>query len=128
MLGRNGCRRFSVDRRSRADIGRNVVVEGKTTKRRQAARTRAVPLPAHIDIANVGELKQLLTNALAAETPLVLDASAVEQVDAAGMQLLLAFCRNAQTHGRSTGWKTISPRLHDAARLLGMADALGLSA
>lgn len=104
------------------------MVEGKTSKRSRALRERAVALPAQLDIANAGELKQLLTDAFATQAPLQLDASAVERVDTAGMQLLLAFCSTAQAQGRPAEWKKTSPQLHDAARLLGMAAALGLGA
>lgn len=103
------------------------MTEGKSPKRSHA-RIRVVPLPALLVIAQVGELKSTLTDALGAVRPVTLDATAVDQVDSAGMQLLLAFQRAAQAHGCVTQWKNPPPCLQDAAALLGMADALGLKA
>lgn len=98
-------------------------MEGKPTQRRRARRPQILSLPAHLDIAHAGELKQALDAALAEKPPLLLDAGAVEQVDTAGLQLLLAFRRT-----RAIEWRNPSPALRDAAALAGMAGALALDA
>ncbi len=111
-----------------AFIGRNVVAEGKTPKRSRSARTHAVLLPAHLDIASVGELKQTLSASLLAAGEQVLDAAAVEHVDYAGMQLLFAFRQAAHQQDCKIRWLNLPDRLKDAATLLGMADAFDISA
>lgn len=96
-------------------------MEGKTTKRSRAPRPQILALPAQLDIAHAGELKQTLDAALAAKSPLILDAAAVEQVDTAGLQLLLAFQRARAVH-----WRDAAPALRDAAALAGLSAALAL--
>lgn len=96
-------------------------MEGKTTKRSRTPRQQILTLPAHLDSAHAGELKQTLDAVLAAKPPLILDAAAVEQVDAAGLQLLLAFQRT-----RPAVWRDPTPALCDAARLAGLSAVLGL--
>lgn len=98
-------------------------MEGKKTKRSRAQRPQILTLPAHLDIAHAGELKQTLDAALAAKPALILDAAAVEHVDTAGLQLLLAFRR-----ARSAEWRDPAPALRDAAALAGLGGALDLDA
>ncbi len=103
------------------------MAERKTTpKRARAPRARVLPLPASLDIAGADELKQVLSAALDSAKPIKLNATAVEHVDAAGMQLLLVFCNSARAQGLKTTWTGAPPRLKEAAALLGMAAALGL--
>lgn len=108
-------------------------MEGKNVpKRGRAARSASVPLPACLDIAHVGELTPLLSDALSRSASrcgartLAIDASAVELVDSAGMQLLLAFTRALRAQDREVEWKHPPERLRAAAALLGMGEALGL--
>jgi len=54
------------------------------------------------------------------------DAHALEHVDTAGMQLIYAFARDARKEGKSVAWRNASPRFVEAARVLGMLDALSL--
>jgi anti-anti-sigma factor len=109
-----------------AVIGRNVVAEGKTSKRSRSARPcTTVQLPAHLDIAAAGELKQTLSASLLTAGELVLDAAAVEHADCAGMQLLFAFRHAADQQGHKLRWANPSARLKAAAALLGMTDAFG---
>lgn len=98
-------------------------MEGKTTQRSRARRPQILTLPAHLDIAHAGELKQTLDAALAAKPPVILDATAVELVDTAGLQLLLAFRR-----ARAADWRNPSSALCDAAALAGLSGALALDA
>lgn len=104
------------------------MTEGKTSKRSRSARQRVLELPARLDIAAVGELKQRLDEALISAQPLALDAGGVEYVDAAGLQLLLAFQRADPAGGVSAAWRNPSPVLHEAAALLGLTEAMHLTA
>lgn len=100
------------------------MAEGKTPKRSRSARSRAVQLPAHLDITSVGELKQTLSASRpTAAGELVLDASAVEHVDFAGMQLLFAFRQSAHQQDCKIRWENPPDRLKNAAVLLGMNES-----
>ena len=59
-------------------------------------------------------------------TPVTLDVSQVMQVDAAGIQLLLAFARTLEARGRALVLEAPAPALCRGAALLGVAEMLGL--
>jgi ABC-type transporter Mla MlaB component len=58
-------------------------------------------------------------------TAVTLDASAVERVDTATMQLLCAFARDRSARNQSIVWRGQSQALNDAVRLLGVQELLG---
>jgi phospholipid transport system transporter-binding protein len=60
--------------------------------------------------------------------PMVVDGGAVERVDTAGLQLLVALARRQQQAGRRLSWKAASPILLKCGERLGLIDALGLAA
>lgn len=73
-------------------------------------------------IFEVAELREQLSSALAAaDEPLRVDLSGVEEIDTAGTQLLIALKRQALRDG-----KTLEYRLHSAAVLAAM-DLLNLA-
>ncbi|HSJ49424.1 MAG TPA: STAS domain-containing protein [Gammaproteobacteria bacterium] len=102
------------------------MTEGKTPKSSRA-RTRVLRLPATLGIARMAELHPQLDQALEKGGPLALDGSAVEQLDGAALQLLLAFQLAAVQAGRAPDWRKPSPQLREAAALLGLDGELGLS-
>lgn len=53
-----------------------------------------------------------------------IDASSLEQVDTAGMQLLYAFARDARRLGKTVRWHGLTPAVLEAAQVLGMAALL----
>ena len=57
-----------------------------------------------------------------------IDAGAVERIDTAGMQLLVAFKRDRAANGLGTDWCDVKATLHEAANILGLAGHLGLPA
>lgn len=82
-------------------------------------------LPAELTIYNAAELRvQLLAHAEAhaQQESCHIDAAAVDQVDAAGLQLLLALARTLAATGRTLHLAPASPVLEAAV------DALGLRA
>jgi anti-anti-sigma regulatory factor len=101
------------------------VTEGKISKGPRV-RARVLRLPAILGIAQVADWRQRLAEALDSERPLTLDAAAVEQVDGAALQLLLAFQQAARQSGREPSWRNPSSPLHEAAALLGLDHDLGL--
>jgi ABC-type transporter Mla MlaB component len=92
------------------------------------AATAAEPvivLSANCSVKDSTSLKNSLC-ALANESAVVtVDASAVERVDTATMQLLCAFARDRSARKQSIVWRGQSQALNDAVRLLGIAALMG---
>jgi anti-anti-sigma regulatory factor len=80
-----------------------------------------------LGIERAGDLKEQLASQLDSGRSVVIDGSGVERVHGAGLQLLTAFIRDRQTAGRKTRIDSPSPALVDAARVLALTTALGLS-
>ncbi len=59
--------------------------------------------------------------------PLVIDGGAVQRIDTAGLQLLVALARRQHAAGGRLEWKAASPELLQGSRQLGLVDALGLA-
>ena len=57
-----------------------------------------------------------------------LDATAVERIDTAALQLLAAFHRDAHARGKTIAWFGVSTPLREAAERLGLTQALALPA
>ena len=75
------------------------------------------------------EAAQLQSRLIAASgNPLVVDGSAVERIDTAGLQLLVALARRQQQAGRALQWQAASPALRSCTARLGLSAALGLAA
>ncbi len=86
-----------------------------------------VALEASLSIADARLLHKQLSSALTGKTTVTLDASRVERLDAAAMQVLACFCRTARERGLALSWRNISPGLQQAARLLGLESILGMA-
>lgn len=78
-----------------------------------------------LGIEACGTLKEALAANLQAPR-LALDASGVERVHTAGLQLLVAWWRAREASGLETGWTACSDTLRAAAATLGLGDAIGL--
>jgi anti-anti-sigma regulatory factor len=78
-------------------------------------------LPAELTIYTAGDLhRRWLTDLPALEAPLTVDASAVLEVDAPGLQLLLALRSHALLQGQTLQLERPSPALRAAAQALGV--------
>ncbi len=84
----------------------------------------AFALPEQIGIQEVGELHMVLRDMLDAGGGIHLDASGVENIDGAGIQLLAAFFKEAVTHQIAVDWVGVSPTLAEAADVLGLRELL----
>lgn len=84
-----------------------------------------VVLAANCSVKDAATLKTSLCAVSAESAAVTLDASAVERVDTATMQLLCAFARDRNSRNQSIVWRGKSQALHDAVRLLGVAALLG---
>ncbi|MBI3776018.1 MAG: STAS domain-containing protein [Gammaproteobacteria bacterium] len=94
-----------------------------------ASATHAVCLSETLDIGMLEPLYRQLEEALAAkQSTLVLKGEQVNRVDAAGLQLLAVFCREARTQGYSVRWQNPSGALRRAAQWTGLSDWLELEA
>lgn len=80
-----------------------------------------------LGIERAGDLKEQLAGQLDSGRSVVIDASAVERVHGAGLQVLAAFIRERHAAGRKTRIESPTPALVDAARVLALTTALGLS-
>ncbi len=87
-----------------------------------------VDLGEDLGIESSTELKNRLAPLLAAAGPLTLDASHVGRIHTAAMQVLCAFVQARRSAGLQTGFHGCTATFNDAARLLGISQALGLDA
>lgn len=83
----------------------------------------------YLDISSVGvlheELKKLFNSE---ELVIFLDGENIEKADAAGLQLMAAFFKDAKTQGISLQWHKPSDALVNASRLIGLNSLLDLAA
>lgn len=76
-------------------------------------------------VFNAVALKGMLLKQLDAHAGgLVLDLSAVQEIDTAGVQLLLMLKREAAARGRSVSFRAFSPPVRDMLGLLGLSAEL----
>jgi len=86
---------------------------------------REIQLPRSLDISAVRAVATELQDALAVGE-LTIDASALDKLDAAGLQLLCAAASAARAAGARLTWKAVPPVLTDGARTLALTASLGL--
>jgi len=92
----------------------------------ESTRTVAVSCGESLGISTVHDLCDSLQQSLASGLPIEIDASAVESADAAAMQLLCAFAREATTSGCSIRWYRPTEVLISTAKLLQVQNLLVL--
>ncbi len=98
-----------------------------SSKGKAAGAAAGIVLPADCRLGALGTLAPQLRDA-AGGGDATLDGAAVEKVDGAAMQLLVAFRRAAVAAGGSVSWAGASDVLHEAASLLGLGAELDLPA
>ncbi len=79
-----------------------------------------------LGIESAAQFYQELLSVVETNQPVVLSASAVESVDAAGLQLLTAFCRELSERNVSFRWQTPSEPLLLSAKSAGLSGSLQL--
>ncbi len=79
-------------------------------KRAPAAPSGLVKLPAECLISSLGDLRTQLIERVAIETPVSFDASSVERIDTAALQLLAAFTRDRTAAGLPVEWQSACRR------------------
>lgn len=90
-------------------------------------KTLVVTCEESIDISVVGELHLYLQKALEEKQAVVIEAGQVERADTAVLQTLYAFIKEAKSQGVTVKWRNVSNTVRDAAGLLGLSEALGLT-
>jgi len=93
---------------------------------RAARAARPVALPADCVIASAADLRGALLERVSDTGNVQLDASAVQRVDTASLQVLAAFVRGRRAEGLPLEWLGVSACLTDAANLLDLTNVLGL--
>jgi anti-anti-sigma regulatory factor len=111
----------------------NTVETNSQLAEQQAWIARSLSEPAgdvvtleYLDIAHVQDVYTLLAERLRADGGLVIDLSAVQSTDGAGLQLLAAVYQAAMKQGRTVELRGVSESLSGAVALLGLSSELGL--
>ena len=87
-----------------------------------SASVQHIELGKSLGIREAAELRERLLAAIEAGS-LVLDGSAVERADSAGLQLLVSLQRSLAARGETLTYRGVSPALADAAKILGLTAA-----
>ncbi len=95
-------------------------------RKAKAPRERRVALAPELVVANARAILASLSPPGGPVT-LVIDASPVRKVDAAGLQLLAACAAQWRAQGRAWRWERPAEALRAAARLAALEETLGLS-
>lgn len=91
-----------------------------------AAAAPTVALASNASVKDAVALKDSLCAVANADEPVVLDASSVERVDTATIQLLCVFVRERMARNQTVVWQNASAAMLEAARLLGVQTLLAL--
>ena len=83
-------------------------------------------LPADLGIEQAADLRRQLLEHGGGDGAVTLDASEVQRIHTAALQLFCMFCRDRRAVGRETHWRQPSEALRSAAALLGATTLLSL--
>jgi ABC-type transporter Mla MlaB component len=98
--------------------------------KRKVAKRRApkpVSLPAECVIASATALRDVLLERVGDAGTVQIDASSVQRIDTASLQVMAAFVRERRNDGLSFEWLGVPACLTEAATLLDLTKALGLA-
>jgi ABC-type transporter Mla MlaB component len=109
-------------------VSEPVAVEAEAAPVAATPVDSVIVLAANCSVKDAASLKTSLCAVANESAAVTLDASAVERVDTATMQLLCAFARDRNARKQSIVWRGQSQALHDAIRLLGVGSLLGVAA
>ncbi len=100
---------------------------GKASSKGRHGKEAAIALPADCRLGALDALAPQLREAVLGDAA-ALDGAAVEKVDGAAMQLLVAFRRAAAAGACAVTWSAASDVLREASSLLGLDGELDLPA
>jgi ABC-type transporter Mla MlaB component len=104
------------------------VAKAAAPKRKTVRPVRRPPvsLPAECVIASAAGLRTALLKRLGDSGNVQIDASAVQRIDTAALQVLAAFARDRREGSLPVEWLGVPGCLTEAATLLDLTDVLGL--
>jgi len=89
---------------------------------------KVIALPDVLDISRVSEFHSTLVNDIKDGEAVSFDVKNVERVDAAFLQLLTAFCMNAESRNIVVEWLTPSEAFQSGVKILGLSEFLEIPA
>jgi ABC-type transporter Mla MlaB component len=99
----------------------------RTAHPRQSRRSSApIKLPPELGIEQADNLRETLMKRLGDAKRVTLDASEIQRIHTAALQLFCMFCRDRRAAGHDTTWHQPSEVLRSAAALLGATTLLSL--
>ncbi|MEJ1961942.1 MAG: STAS domain-containing protein [Gammaproteobacteria bacterium] len=129
MKQRKGARKTGSSKRTAAASAssRKPVHASQKASRTSPKPSRALVLPGECGVASAAKLRDALLKRLNDGASVKLDASAVQRVDSAALQVLAAFARDRRTAGRAIEWIGVTETLAEAVGLLSLTEVLGFS-
>jgi len=94
--------------------------------RKERKSSLVIKLPSELGIEQASGLREVLLKELNNAKNVTLDASEIQRIHAAALQLFCMFCKDRRDSGRSVSWREPSPILRSAAALLGATTLLSL--
>ena len=91
-----------------------------------AESSLVIKLPAELGIEEASGLRQTLMKDAGDTRSVILDASEIQRIHAAALQLFCMFCKDRRKAGRDVSWREPSAVLRGAAALLGATTLLSL--
>lgn len=92
----------------------------------KAAKPGPVVLECSPSIRTITALRETLAQVYGEASPVVVDASKVESIDTAALQLLVAFAKSRRDQSRAVDWQTPSSAFCETATLLNLHEPLGI--
>ena len=87
-----------------------------------------IKLPESLTIHHIEDHFNTLSNLFnESEDEIIIEASAVETIDTAGLQALLALIKSTEDNNKSVTWQNTSETLSTSAEKIGLSQALLLS-
>ncbi len=116
------------DENRKEEVEEVMAEENKVENDTGEAAGETVVLDEDMSIVQVARFRQTLLSSIDSGKDIVIDAEKVEEIDAAGLQLLLAFVKAVKNAGRSVQWQSPSAEMLSAIDELAMAESLDLDA
>lgn len=80
-----------------------------------------------LGIANVGDMYTRVLSNLAEGQLIQFNVSKIERIDAAAMQMIYAFSKEAAKHGHDLVWEDASEAFVHSAKILGLATLMNMT-
>jgi ABC-type transporter Mla MlaB component len=91
-----------------------------------AMKAVSIELTHDLSVINISAVYEILLGHMQNSNDVILDASAINNIDTAGLQLLLAFYRNVSEQNRNISWNKPSRELLEIASIYHLCEEMGL--